>query len=220
MQILKIRAFLRDNFILIFMAVIISFFIVEKEQEEKYNLKIAKTKYSNSIVEVDRDPSNEKLFMQIGFNNDEKDLPKELRYVTIDQFALKKVLKSRNSILIDEPYFSTIISVAENLDIHPLLMFAVLGQEQGFVPRNNIYALDIANNPFNVFGSWQKYNTNIKDSSEIAARTLINLSTGRPDGEDPIKWINLRNGEGGYAEDENWWIGVKSIFEKLKNETQ
>lgn len=169
-------------------------------------------------IVVDKLPSTENLFAIREFLKDNSTSSSELDYIEIDTGMLKEFLNKRNSILTDEPYFSTIIDVSKRLNINPLLMFAILGQEQGFVPRDNIYAYKIVNNPFNVFGSWRKYNTNIKDSSEIAARTLLTLSSDKPQDEDIIKWINIRGGKGGYAEDENWWIGVKSIFEKLKSE--
>lgn len=68
----------------------------------------------------------------------------------------------------------------------------------------------IANNPFNVFHSWQEYNTNIYDSSRIAARTVINLSKDKPIDTDIFEWINNK-----YAEDKGWGRGVKGIFQKL-----
>lgn len=195
-------------------------FMVSNIHKQQKSIYIEKIFLSKPIV-VDRLPPTESLFTtRQNFLKEEVIQPSsELNYIEINTDILKEFLSKRNSILTDEPYFSTIIDVSNQLNINPLLMFAILGQEQGFVPRSNVHAYKIANNPFNVFGSWRKYNTNIKDSSEIAARTLINLSLDKPQDEDIIKWINTRGGRGGYAEDENWWIGVKSIFEKLKNET-
>lgn len=142
-------------------------------------------------------------------------LPSNLQYEPINEKQLRAWLDNRDSMLADEPYFSTIINVANEHNLHPFLLFAITGQEQGFVPRSNQKAAQIANNPFNVFHSWEDFNTNILNSSEIAARTIINLSEGRPKDAHPIQWINRK-----YAEDPNWWKGVSSIFQKLENEIQ
>jgi len=140
-------------------------------------------------------------------------LPSYFTYKDVDENKLKAYLKSRNSLLEEEPYFSSIINTALEFDLNPLVLFAIAGHEQGFVPKSNPLATKIANNPFNVFVSWQEYNTDIVDSSQIAARTVINLSKGRPDGVDPFQWINRK-----YAEDKNWWKGVRSIFDRLERE--
>lgn len=140
------------------------------------------------------------------------ELPSYLQYETINEEALRAFLVGRNSLLADEPYFSTIINVAEEFNIHPLLLFAITGQEQAFVPKDHKDADKIANNPFNVYHSWQEFNTNILESTQIAARTIVNLSEGRPQDADPIQWINRK-----YAEDENWWVGVSAIFQELQD---
>ncbi|WP_313559156.1 M23 family metallopeptidase, partial [Ruminiclostridium cellobioparum] len=142
-------------------------------------------------------------------------LPEDLKYREINVENLKKWLNSRNSILADEPYNSSIIEAAKEYDINPILLFAITGQEQKFVPRNNKNALKIANNPFNVHHSWYEYNTNTSDSARIAASSLIKLSKDRPESVNILAWINLRGGEGGYAEDKNWWVGVSSIFNQM-----
>lgn len=145
----------------------------------------------------------------------QNELPSYLQYTSINQEKLRKYLKKRNSLLADEPYFSTIIKTASKFNIHPLLLFAITGQEQGFVPKDNEKAKKIANNPYNVFHSWKEYNTNIQDSTEIAARTVVNLSKDRPEDADPFQWINRK-----YAEDKKWWKGVKKIFEHLQKEVE
>ncbi len=141
------------------------------------------------------------------------ELHDELRYVEIDREKLRKWLDRRNSMLAEEPYFTAIISTSKRYDIHPLLMFAVVGQEQGFVPKNGAVAKRIANNPFNVYGSWERYNTDIYDSSSLAADTIIKSSRNRPAYMNNIKWINRR-----YAEDPNWWNGVSQIFNQMVKE--
>lgn len=139
------------------------------------------------------------------------ELPPYLQYEQIDEKKLREWLNGRNSLLADEPYFSTIIEVSSEFNINPLLLFAITGQEQGFVSKDNKNALKIANNPFNVYHSWEDFNTNILQSSQIAARTIVNLSKDRPDDADPIHWINRK-----YAEDKNWWRGVSVIFKQLE----
>lgn len=134
-------------------------------------------------------------------------LPAELRYVQVDEAKLAEYLKAKSSLLAEQPYLDAIIDAAEAFDIHPILLFAITGQEQGFVPKTNKQSKEIANNPFNVFHSWKEYNTTIHDSAEIAARTIVNLSKGRPEGTDPITWINRK-----YAEDPKWSEGVRTIF--------
>lgn len=138
------------------------------------------------------------------------ELPLYLQYHPINEDRLRAYLQNRNSLLVEEPYFSTIIQVASEFNIHPLLLFAITGIEQGFVPKDDEDALLIANNPFNVYYSWQHFNTNILEASQIAARTIVNLSENRPEDVDPIQWINRK-----YAENENWWIGVNEIFQEL-----
>lgn len=136
-----------------------------------------------------------------------------LRYEAVDEGRLRKWLEGKNSILAEEPYFSAIIDTSRKYGIHPALMFAIVGQEQGFVPKASAAAERIANNPFNVYGSWEKYNTDIYDSSRLAAGTIIEASRNRPAYMNGIKWINRR-----YAEDPNWWNGVSSIFDQIKKE--
>jgi putative ABC transport system permease protein len=63
-----------------------------------------------------------------------------------------------------------------------------------------------------VFNSWQKYNTDIYDSSRIAARTIITLAKDKPTNIDIFEWINNK-----YAYDKNWGKGVKEIFETLND---
>ncbi|WP_276351370.1 hypothetical protein [Cohnella caldifontis] len=139
-------------------------------------------------------------------------MPLFLRYRDIDAEAVKAYLDTRDSLLAEEPYFGAIVENARVFDVHPLLLFAITGQEQGFVPKSNKNAKKIANNPFNVFHSWEEFNTDIRHSAEIAARTVSNRGSARPEGEEPFAWLN-----GTYAEDPNWADGVRKIFEKLSS---
>lgn len=145
-------------------------------------------------------------------------LPEELKYSDVNVSELQEWLDKRDSLLSEEPYLSAIIDAAEYYDVNPLLMFAITGQEQSFVKRSGKNAERIANNPFNVYHSWYEYNTTIYDTSKIAAKTIVNLSKGRPEGVNPIYWINTRGGKGGYAEDQNWWLGVSRFMSRLKSD--
>lgn len=138
------------------------------------------------------------------------ELPVELKYDAIDKDKLVAFLESKSSILADPPYIDAIIKTAKEFDIHPAFLIAITGQEQGFVPRKHERAKEIANNPFNVFHSWQEFNTTIDQSSQIAARTITRLSKDRPSDVDPFTWINRE-----YAEDPNWSKGVRTIFASI-----
>ncbi|MBM7563336.1 glucosaminidase domain-containing protein [Paenibacillus sacheonensis] len=137
-------------------------------------------------------------------------LPEQLRFVEVDRSRLVRYLRVKSSLLAEEPYLSAIIKAAKEHDIHPLLLFAITGQEQGFVPRTAKNARKIANNPFNVFYSWKAFNTNIDESARIAGNTINRLSFERPAGVDAVQWINRE-----YAEDVNWSTGVNSILKSM-----
>jgi hypothetical protein len=137
-------------------------------------------------------------------------MPDRLKYTSIDVAALKKYLKSRDSLLAEEPYFGAIVKSAKDFDIHPLLLFAITGQEQGFVPKSSKNAKLIANNPFNVGHSWMEYNTSIHKSARIAAGLIAELGLDRPEGHEPFSWFNKT-----YAEDPLWSEGVRKIFDQL-----
>jgi len=137
-------------------------------------------------------------------------MPKALRYAEIDKQALIAYLNGRDSLLAEAPYFEAIMDTAREYDLHPHLLFAITGQEQGFVPKSAKQAAKIANNPFNVGHSWMEFNTDIANSAGIAARLLVKLGESRPEGYDPFEWFNRT-----YAEDPLWSVGVRKIFDKL-----
>lgn len=139
-------------------------------------------------------------------------LPDYFNYKAIDKGRLLKFLNTKNSILAEEPYFTAIIRTSKEFNLNPHILFAIAGQEQSYVPKSHESAEKIANNPFNVFHSWKEYNTNINDSSRIAARTVINLSKDKPIHIDIFDWINTK-----YAYDKNWGSGVKENFETLND---
>jgi len=142
-------------------------------------------------------------------------IPADLHYVKVDKKRLAQFLQDRNSLLAEEPYLSAIIASAKRYDIHPLLLFAITGQEQGFVPKDQKQAKQIANNPFNVFGSWESYNTTIEVSADIAAKTVKNISSRRLGDEHPIQWLNQT-----YAEDPEWWTGVTWLFNTMRQQIE
>ncbi|MBM7579351.1 glucosaminidase domain-containing protein [Jeotgalibacillus terrae] len=195
---LRVRSYLLSTALIA--GVCILFFMLSPDSAEETESIPAAAQYTQ-VEPIYQGPVNE--------------LPEELKFTVIDQENLKSWLQQRDSMLAEEPYFSAIYQAAYDFNIHPYLLFAITGQEQGFVSVNHPEAEEIANNPFNVFHSWKDFNTSIEESSEIAARTVVNLSKGRPDGADPIQWINRK-----YAEDPNWWKGVNSIFEKMIKETK
>jgi hypothetical protein len=137
-------------------------------------------------------------------------MPELLRFTEFDVTALKLYLRGRDALLAEEPYFSAIVESGRKYDIHPLLLFAITGQEQGFVPKSSKNAEEIANNPFNVFHSWEDYNTDIQNSADIAAKLIVKLANSRPEGHEPFTWFNKT-----YAEDPLWSDGVRKIFNKL-----
>ena len=144
---------------------------------------------------------------------DPSHLHNNLRYKDVDEEKLKVWLDKKDSLLGEEENFRIILDVAKIYGVNPLLLFAITGQEQNFVPKEHEFAMEIINNPFNVYGSWKKYNTDLDEATRIASRTILTGSEGRPDKEDPVKWINI---EGGYAEDTNWHKGVSLILEELE----
>ncbi len=137
-------------------------------------------------------------------------LHRDLQYREIDNQQLIRYLVNKNSSLATGNFVETLVEVASSYNVNPLLLVAITGQEQGFVPMDHQDAKSILNNPFNVYESWMDYNTDFEDSCKIAAATIVNLSKDRPDDTDPIEWINRK-----YAEDENWHLGVTYFLNDL-----
>lgn len=149
---------------------------------------------------------------------DPMNLHPSLRYKEIDKEALITWLDRNNSMLAEEEHFNTIVEVAEVYGVNPLLLFAITGQEQAFVPKDHPDASKIINNPFNVYVSWQAFNSDLEEAAQIASRTIHTMSEGLPEGEDPIQWINYGGSTEtiGYAEDRNWHVGVTTFLEALE----
>lgn len=131
-------------------------------------------------------------------------------YVSFNEENLRVYLVKKNSVLAEAPYFETIMKTAKDHNLDPRLLFAIAGQEQGLVNKNKSYSLKAANNPFNVYGSWVKYNTSIEDSSEIVCNTLVKRLSKKPQHIDALVWINKK-----YASDPNWSRGVKRYYKQL-----
>ena len=83
------------------------------------------------------------------------------------------------------------------------------------MPKDQKQAKQIANNPFNVFGSWESYNTTIEVSADIAAKTVKNISRRRPGDDHPIQWLNQT-----YAEDPEWWTGVTWLLNTMRQQIE
>lgn len=124
--------------------------------------------------------------------------------------TLSEWLKARQSALSEATALQVLDLAAKHYNIDLLLLVAVAGQEQGFVPTTHPKAHLMLNNPFNVYGSWTLYNTDLKDAATIAARTLDVHRQGCPHLKNPYQWIN-RN----YAQDPLWWRGVQHFHLKL-----
>lgn len=173
------------------------------------NSELAQEAYMNNITQVYNEYN-----MAVDIDKIDYDilachpfLPEHFDYVDVDEVKLKEYLTKRNSLLTDDKYFYDIIKSSKEFNLNPLILFAITGQEQGFVPRTDKNAEKIANNPFNVFVSWRHYNKNLKDSSEIAARTVINLAKGNENDINMFRWINRL-----YADDPDWYKGVEELF--------
>lgn len=167
---------------------------------------------ASSLINVESyRPAEMKLIVRVISSKNSGGFPSFLDYEPINKERMQGYLKRRNSLLANEPYFSAVMHSAALEDIHPVLMFAITGQEQGFVKRGSENAALIVNNPFNVFNSWIEYNTNINDSSHIAAETIKNILSDRQKGQNPFQWLNNT-----YAEDPNWWVGVESLFLEIE----
>ncbi len=132
-------------------------------------------------------------------------------YRIINYFSLVDYIKTtRNGAMADPKLFNMVMSLACINDIDPLLLFAIIGHEQAFVPIDHTYALMMINNPYNVYNNWRDYNTTLSDSTIVAINTIKNRMRSLPLGIDPLEWLN-----GIYAEDPNWHIGVGLIYGQL-----
>jgi hypothetical protein len=155
--------------------------------------------------------------------------PAALKYQAVDSDAVITYLGNYNSALANRADVQIIIQAAQAHGVNPLLLFAVTGQEQCFDDENNDNAADvaaIADNPFNVGGSWQTTDYTLAQSADIAANFLAErLSQAPPSGENAVEWINdPANPNGGlYASEPDgsptpgWWEGVNCFFQEMNS---
>ena len=162
-----------------------------------------------TVTTIDKSLDKEEQIEGVNYNEGSH-LAEILKYKSIKPDLLKEYLENKNSYLSEDYYIDMFIQVAKDYNVNPLLLVAITGQEQNFVPRDHPDAELMKNNPFNVFISWKRYNTNFEDACKIAARTVLTSSEDRPIDYDPIKWINKT-----YAEDNDWHIGVSYFFNEL-----
>ncbi len=185
-------------------------FILTKPLGSKSDMGFAD---ASSLINIESyRPTEMKLIVRVISAKESTGFPDFLSYELINRERMQGYLKRKNSLLANEPYFSAVLHSAALQDIHPVLLFAITGQEQGFVKRGSENAALIVNNPFNVYTSWIEYNTNIEDSSSIAAETVKNILSDRKKGENPFQWLNKT-----YAEDPKWGVGVERLFLEIEN---
>lgn len=135
------------------------------------------------------------------------------RYQTFDYFAVKNyILLQRNGSIGNAEHYNLVIQLARLNDIDPLLLFAIIGHEQAFVPMDAIHRERIIRNPYNVYHSWLEYNTNLVDSTQIAINTIKLRLDKKPLDVAAFEWLNMT-----YAEDPNWHVGVNAIYNHLIN---
>ncbi len=153
--------------------------------------------------------------------------PAALKYQAVDPNAVISYLERYDSALANMADVETIINAAQAHGVNPLLLFAITGQEQCFDDINDDTPADvaaIADNPFNVGGSWQTTDYALAQSADICANFLAErLSDAPPEGENAIEWINdPSNLNGGlYASEPDgsptpgWWEGVNCFFQEM-----
>lgn len=140
-------------------------------------------------------------------------LPETYRYTGLSEH-IEDFLIEKNSRLIKDDYLSILQEKSESYDINPLLLLAIIGQEQNYVPDDHQYANEIINNPYNVFGSWLDYNSTFEEATTICLNTIQTSIDTYEDGNF-IEWLNNK-----YAEDKNWSHGVNDIFTMLQKINQ
>lgn len=152
-------------------------------------------------------------------------VPDEIKYRDISPFYDKLVawLKQKNSMEADPEYLAIVNAAGKRWGVDPLLLIAITGQEQSFVPADDRDATKIINNPWNVFHSWQEFQCGYGIAALWAANTVMRLAQGCPAGSNLIRWINGFGTDGnrdnpayGYADDPNWWAGVSRYYDELK----
>lgn len=136
--------------------------------------------------------------------------------------ALIAWLESRDSAIADPARLAEIEEAGRAYNVDPLLLLAITGQEQSFVPKRGNWQA-VMQNPWNVFGSWQRWQGGFSASAQWAAHTVVRLSQGCPENVSVIRWVNGLDNTGrranpnwGYAGDPNWWRGVSFFYGQLQ----
>ncbi|WP_067928379.1 murein hydrolase activator EnvC family protein [Alicyclobacillus shizuokensis] len=185
--------------------------LVSKQKQLQDGLNLT----NSQIQQLEAQTEEQERILAIQLDVGEHVVPKNLRYQNLPIDKLYAYVRQQGSTFTRSD-IATICAAARRYDVNPALLIAITGQEQAFVPPGPDADL-IRNNPFNVFYSWQVYNTTLTDAANIAADTVRHkLSVPPPKGEDAILWINdPRNPWGIYATDPHWAFGVKRFFNDI-----
>lgn len=138
------------------------------------------------------------------------DKPAYLRYQNISLEKLKTYLDRKDSMLLTKDYLDQLMNYSLEKDLNPLLLIAIIGQEQNYVPSQHRFAPRMIENPFNIYGSWETHPVGFTASMKEACYTINTALGTRTLYADPFATINNR-----YAEDPRWHLGVKVIFRDL-----
>jgi len=158
-------------------------------------------------------PSNFTLDLTSPFYSSEEIVgkPEYFQFHNPSVESLRKYLSGKNSALLQDGYLDHLLTYSQKVDINPLLLIAILGQEQSYVPSKHQFVKMMLKNPFNVYGSWETHGIGFDKSLAEACNTINTTLAQRKPHEDPFAVINHR-----YAQDPNWNIGVKLIFLDLE----
>ncbi|WP_151191815.1 hypothetical protein [Desulfotomaculum copahuensis] len=145
--------------------------------------------------------------------------PAEICYHPVkNPAAVLAWLAARHSMEAAPGYLKALDFAGRQFDVNPLLLLAITGQEQSFVPVDAAGAREMIKNPFNVYYSWQVFAPGFAKAALIASQTVRHLSYGCPAGMNPVHWIDSpRNPRSRYAQDTNWWRGVSIFLTELEN---
>jgi murein DD-endopeptidase MepM/ murein hydrolase activator NlpD len=145
----------------------------------------------------------------------------ELSYRPLNVALANRYLVSKKSALADRSILEAIDQAGKAQNVDPLLLLAITGQEQSFVPSTKKHADLIVKNPWNVFGCWcsgKGATLTTEQSAVIAAKTIVKLSQERPSNRNAIEWLSAKdNPRGYYAAHNGWWIGVTKFYRVLLN---
>ncbi len=184
-------------------------FFNQPEVFEENNNEIITRNVEDSLKEHLTEEAN--IIISNYYTSEKTGIPLDFIYSEMNRKMIYKYLITKNSMLTSHTYLDTIIQKSKNSNVNPLLLIAIIGQEQGFVNKDSENAIEIIRNPYNVYGSWIDYNTSFEDATQICLNTIVNSAKERPPEYELIKWLNTT-----YAEDEKWSIGVEKIFTKLQ----